>query len=122
MSQRLAEPRRQAFLIKMQTQSQTATDFELGVPQALTLLNGSELNRAVDAAQSGLLAALEAPFMTDRQRIEIAFLATLAREPRDTERSRFVDYVESASLDKHKEALGDVVWALVNSAEFALNH
>jgi hypothetical protein len=122
MSQRLADPRRQAFLIKMQTQSQTATDFELGVPQALTLLNGSELNRAVDAAQSGLLAALEAPFMTDRQRIEIAFLATLAREPRDTERSRFVDYVESASLDKHKEALGDVVWALVNSAEFALNH
>jgi hypothetical protein len=119
---RLADPLRQAFLVKMQTQTPSATDFELGVPQALTLLNGPELNRVTDAAQSGLLAALEAPFLNDPQRVEVAFLATLSRWPRDNERAHFIEYVESTPSVQRTRALGDVVWALVNSAEFALNH
>ncbi len=120
--ERLADPRRQAFLMKMQAQTRSVTDFELGVPQALTLMNGPELNQATDAVQSSLLTALEAPFLTERQRVEAAFMATLARLPRDSERASFVEYVESKPADQRKAALGDVVWALVNSAEFALNH
>jgi uncharacterized protein DUF1549/uncharacterized protein DUF1553 len=119
---RLADPRRQAFLMKMQAQTRSVTDFELGVPQALTLMNGPELNQATDAAQSALLTALEAPFLNEGQRVEAAFLGTLARLPRNNERTQFVEYVESKPSDQRKAALGDVVWALLNSAEFALNH
>jgi hypothetical protein len=119
---RLADPRRQAFLIKMLTQTRTVTDFEWGVPQALTLLNGAEPNALADAAQSKLLAALDAPFLDDAQRVETAFLATLSRPPRDDERSQFVQYIQDTPPDRRQAALGDVVWALVNSAEFMLNH
>ncbi len=118
----LADPLRQAFLMKLQTQTRTVTDFELSVPQALTLMNGPELSMVTDAAQSGLLAALEAPFMNNEQRVEAAFLATLSRQPRDNERAQFVEYVQSRPAAQRSQALGDVTWALLNSAEFILNH
>lgn len=118
----LADPRRQAFLVKMQTQTRTVTDFELGVPQALTLMNGPEMGLVTDAGESGLLAALDAPFMNDTQRLEAAFLATLSRRPRDAERAQFVDYLQSRPPAERMVALSDVVWALLNSAEFSLNH
>ncbi len=119
---RLADPQRQAFLIKMLTQTRTVTDFELGVPQALTLLNGTDLNALADAAQSKLLAALDAPFLDESQRVRTAFLATLTRPPNDHERSEFVEYLRAQPPAARQAALGDVVWALVNSAEFMLNH
>ena len=66
MQDRLADPRRQAFVIKLLTQTRTVTDFELGVPQALTLMNGQDLAELTNAAQSGLLTALSAPFSRRR--------------------------------------------------------
>ena len=94
-SDRLADPRRQAFLMKLQTQTRSVTDFELGVPQALTLLNGPELAAAADAAKSRLLVALEAPFLDDTARVEAAFLATLSRPPKPNEQAQFVEYVRT---------------------------
>ncbi len=122
MQDRLADPERQAFLVRMQTQTRTATDFELSVPQALALLNGPEMASVSDAAQSRLLAALEAPMLSDRQRVEIAFLATLSRLFRGDEADKFVGFVRSKPAEARKAALGDLVWALLNSAEFTLNH
>ena len=115
---RLADPRRQAFLIKLLTQTRTVTDFELGVPQALTLMNGAELVAVTDPQQSGLLKALEAPFLDDSQRIETAFLATLGRRPRERERSTFVAYINSRPAHQSPQPHGAVVWALVYSAAF----
>lgn len=119
---RLADPRRQAFLVKLMAQTRTPTDFELGVPQALTLMNGAELVAVTDEAQSGLLQALEAPYLDDGQRVDTAFLAALSRPPAPGERSEFLEYVNSQPDDQRQQAFGDVVWALVNSAEFMLNH
>lgn len=118
----LANPQRQAFVLKMQTQTRTATDFELGVPQALTMMNGPELCAVSAAAQSGLLRALGAPFLSDEQRVEVAFLAALARRPSQAERAQFVDYVLAQPPGKRSQALGDAVWALLNCSEFTLNH
>ena len=92
------------------------------MPQALTLMNGPEMGLVTDAGESGLLAALDAPFMNDTQRLEAAFLATLSRRPRDAERAQFVDYLQSRPPAERMVALSDVVWALLNSAEFSLNH
>jgi hypothetical protein len=118
----LADPRRQAFLIKMQTQTRTPIDFELSVPQALAMMNGPELSQIADPSTSRLVKGLDAPFLDDQQRVEAAFLATLARPPREAERSTMVEHLKAAAPDKRQQALGDMVWALLNSAEFMLNH
>jgi hypothetical protein len=120
--ERLADPRRLTFVVKLLSQTRTPTDFEFGVPQALTLMNGAELVAVTSEAQSGLLQALEAPYLDDGQRIDTAFLAALSRPPRPAERSEFLEYVTSQPEKERQQALGDVVWALVNSAEFMLNH
>ena len=43
--------------------------------------------------------------------------------PREDEREKFIKYVKSggATGDRRK-ALGDILWALLDSAEFVLNH
>ena len=119
--QSLADPRRQAFLVKMQTQTRSVTDFEISVPQALALLNGLELNELTGTGGE-LLAALESPLLDDAERVEVAFLGTLSRRARDSERSQFVEYVQSKPSAERTKAVGDIVWALLNTAEFVLNH
>jgi hypothetical protein len=52
--------------------------------------------------------------------VETLFLATVSRLPDESQRARFVEYVEAA--EDHRAALGDVLWALLNSPEFILNH
>ena len=114
---------RQVFLLKFRAPTQGATEFESGIPQALTLMNGTMVRQATDLRQSDILVSLQAPFFTDEGRVETLFLSTLSRFPSDEERAKFIPYVESGGPDKNKEqALGDVLWALLNSAEFILNH
>ena len=119
---RLADPRRQAFLIKLLAQTRTVTDFELGVPQALTLMNGTEMAQLTDAAQSGLLAALEAPYLDDAGRVDDGLSGSPGAGRPDERASEFVEYLGRQPDAQRQQALGDVVWALVNSAEFMLNH
>lgn len=108
-----------AFLNRFRAPTQGATEYEGGIPQALTLMNGSSIRQATDLTQSDLLVALDAPFFSNEQRVEVLFLSTLSRQPRGEERAKFVAYVEQAG---NRQALGDVLWALLNSAEFMLNH
>jgi hypothetical protein len=112
-----------AFLGKMQSPASSPTHFVTGVPQALTLLNGSEIAEATDLARSGLLASLEAPFFNNDECIEVLFLATLSRYPTDAERERVKQHLDATSSGNapHK-ALTDILWALLNCAEFGLNH
>jgi hypothetical protein len=86
-------------------------------------MNGQTIAAATGVAQSPLLQSLEAPFFTDAERIEVLFLATLSRPPREDEQLVFIDYVKSQGpVQDRRRALSDVLWALINSAEFALNH
>lgn len=114
---------RQAFLSRFRAPTQGATEYQSGIPQALTLMNGANIRQATDLGQSDLLVALEAPFFTNQRRVEVLFLSTISRQPTDEERTKFVAYVEQGGTNKSsKQALGDVLWALLNSAEFVLNH
>jgi hypothetical protein len=119
------DPRRLAFAAKMQMRGQTAADFDAGVLQVLTLLNGNETDAATNLERSALLAGLEAPLFSDDDRVDTLFLATLTRRPAAEERSQFVEYVRRGGATKTEtipEALSDVLWALLNSAEFGMNH
>jgi hypothetical protein len=120
---RSADTARAAFLNRFRAPTQGATEYEGGVPQALTLMNGPLMRQATDLSQSDLLVALDAPFFTDERRIEVLYLSTLARLPDDAERSKFGAHVDRAAGEvDRRRALGDILWALLNSAEFTLNH
>jgi hypothetical protein len=113
----------QAFLARFRAPTQSATEFEAGIPQALTLMNGAIIRQATDLGQSDLLVGLSAPFFTHEKRVEVLFLSTLSRFPTEEERAKFGEYVKQAGSQANtQKALGDILWALLNSAEFVLNH
>ena len=120
---RLFDPRRQAFVAKMQSPRTSPTQYDAGVPQALTLMNGSEMREATHLEQSGLLGSIDAPFLSNEERVDVLFLSTLSRYPTDQERTKFNNYVNTAGVKGGlQEALSDVLWALLNSAEFTFIH
>jgi hypothetical protein len=118
----LLDPMRQAFVVRMQADGRSLLDYEAGVLQALTMLNGSDLAEATDPRRSPLLGAIEAPWLSDAERIDTLFLATLSRLPKEHEREACLERVAAVSPSEKGKAFGDVLWALLNSAEFALNH
>jgi hypothetical protein len=119
----LFDPRRLAFAARMNMQGSNAAEFDAGILQALTMLNGSETAAATSIAQSRLLSSLEAPWFSDQDRVDVLLLATLSRLPTDEERKTFIAHVENGSdQEKKQQAFSDILWALLNSAEFAMNH
>lgn len=115
---------RQAFTAKFEAPTQGATEFQAGIPQALTMMNGALINDATDLAKSDLLSAvLASPFFTNADRIEVLFMATLTRRPSESERAKFTEYIASRdAVHQRDKAYADVLWALLNSTEFLLNH
>jgi hypothetical protein len=55
-----------------------------------------------------------------RQVIEQLVVTVLSRRPTTQELERFTQYV--AMQDSPRAGFADVLWALLNSSEFALNH
>ncbi len=114
---------RQAFLQQFRAPPGQATDYHAGIPQALTLMHGGLIHSSTDLATSGILKSLTAPFFTDEARLDVLFLSTLSRYPEPAESERMMKSIAAAKTDEEKQqALGDVLWALLNSAEFTFNH
>ena len=114
---------RNEFLRDFRTPAGRSTEYQGGIPQALTLMNGTLIDSATGLVSSGLLKSLQAPFFTRDQRIEILYFATLSRQPKPSEKELLNQYVtEDLSGNELREALSDVLWALLNSAEFTMNH
>jgi hypothetical protein len=94
--------------------------------QALAVMNGTLARQATDPERGETLAAVaDAPFLDTRRRLEVLYLATLSRRPRAHEEARlcrFIDGRGAPGTAGYRRALGDVLWALLNSAEFMLNH
>ena len=120
---RFGNTSRDEFLREFRTPSGRATEYQGGIPQALTMMNGGLIDSATGLQSSGLLKSLTAPFFTRDQRIEILYFATLSREPRASEKELLDQYITGEmSSAEFREALSDVLWALLNSAEFTMNH
>ena len=93
------------------------------VPQALMMINGSMVNDSADSKRRGsMLGYILDRNRTPDERLERIYLTTLSRLPTIKEKVYFKRYLDR-SLYRNKElAYGDLYWALLNSAEFALNH
>jgi hypothetical protein len=117
------DPARMDFVRRMRPPPGDASQYRAGTLQALMLMNGRVAAGVSDRDGSNLLGALSAPGMTDEERVESLFLATLARAPDADERQVcLAALAEQKSADDRDRALSDVLWALVNSTEFAFNH
>ena len=115
---------RSQFLELFRNDSDPRTEQQTTILQALAMMNGEFLATHTHLERSQTLAAIvNAPFMSDTDRVETLFLATLSRKPTASEREKFVKYVKSGgATNDSKAALTDVFWALLNSSEFLLNH
>lgn len=112
---------------------------KLGIVNALVTLHGRVVDGVTREDTSRLLKALEAPFMTDEKRVRWLFLTTLCRPPTDAELEQVLAAVErSTAFAKRSRTDGetdadvrdtesdsvawrsDLLWALLNSSEFAM--
>ena len=93
------------------------------VPQALMMINGAMVNDTTDPKRRGsFLGYIFNRWRTPEDRLERIYLTVLSRPPTTKEKAYFNRYLER-SLYRNKElAYSDFYWALLNSAEFALNH
>ena len=90
------------------------------VVQALHLMNSSKLTAKI-AAEKGRAARLAAGDKTPDQIVEELYLAAYSRPPNDEERKLATAAFTAAGATR-RTATEDVLWALMNSAEFVFNH
>jgi hypothetical protein len=93
------------------------------VSQALTLMNGSLVNEAADPQTSPRLKQTLAAFPDSPERqVDALYLATLSRYPSGAESLAMLEHIRAVPLSDRSRRLGDVLWVLLNSAEFRWNH
>lgn len=98
------------------------TMFSGSIPQALLMMNGPLVDKAISAEKGSYLhSVLSNPqFRSENQRIQALFVSALGRIPSRFELSKFSGAVRG-SRDK-LAAYQDLYWALLNSNEFIVNH
>ena len=117
------DPVRAEFVRRMRPPPGEVTEYRAGTLQALMLMNGPATGGVTAYDSSKLVGALDAPFMDDAAQVESLFLAVLARTPDEEEQRTCVEALQpSTSPAERKRALSDILWALLNSTEFAFNH
>jgi hypothetical protein len=111
----------QQFIIAFGTdENDEANTFNGTIPQALLMMNGPLVQKAISAEKGSFLCSvLESDTMEDKK-IQRLYLATLSRHPHGNEESAAESLLES---DRDKLAgFQDLFWALLNSNEFIINH
>lgn len=86
------------------------------IPQALAMMNTPPINRAMSANRRTMLGRLLGTTKSNEAVIEELYLRCLSREPIEQERAAVLAYCES--VEQRNQAFEDVLWAIVNSAEF----
>jgi hypothetical protein len=93
------------------------------IPQALMMINGSLVNDSGNHNErGGLLNYILKTQRTSSDRLDAIYLTILSRPPTMAEKSYFERYLRSSLYRNEDLAYEDLYWALLNSAEFALNH
>ncbi len=92
---------------------------EPALPQTLfRMTDSSILGKFTDA--KGRVATLAKTKLTNAELVDELFLATLTRKPKDEEKEFALKHMVEAK--NRAEAITEVLWALVNTREFILNH
>lgn len=107
------------------------TTFNGTVVQALMLMNGREINEAIEDKNGPVAAALLAAQRRGSPSgvVEELYLSTLNRKPAREEMNKILPNMELAlqrgkpkNLQFWEQAAQDLLWAILNGSEFILNH
>lgn len=90
------------------------TSYQAGLPQALRLMNGKELQYRPSKTSTELRKRYARP----EEAIDYVFRAVLSRRPASDELQTSLKYVET----KGGGTYTDLIWALMNGTEFLANH
>jgi hypothetical protein len=100
------------------------------ITQALHVINGDTLNKKLSAPE-GTIALFLKLGLSDRRILEYMYLSAFSRYPSEAERAslaaalektRLVTGTDEARKTAHRQALEDMVWAMLTSKEFLFNH
>ena len=86
------------------------------IPQALMMMNSPRINQYATAENGRMLGRLLREVTDDRQAITELYLRVLSRQPTDKEVNSCLKY--RRNLRDRGEAFEDILWALINTAEF----
>lgn len=93
--------------------------YDRGIPQALRMMNSSQTLSPRTAAAT--VRRMIKPDATAEQAIDGLYLHVLTRRPTEQERKLHQDFL-SGHPGARDEAYAEILWALLNSSEFSLNH
>jgi hypothetical protein len=91
-------------------------EVEGSIPQALILMNNGAIQEKVRATGTNMLGRILEANPKDQDAVRAVYLRTLARKPSDKEADKALSYIKK--VGKRSEAYEDLLWALLNSAEF----
>jgi hypothetical protein len=110
-------PRAQFVAFFSAGESTNPISYEAGIPQALRLMNSPQFSNG----NALLNKVLNQDNRSPAKVIEQLYLATLSRRPTAAESTRLSGYVRDQEA-AFRKAYSDILWALLNSSEFMLNH
>jgi hypothetical protein len=92
-------------------------EYQNGIPQALRLMNSNQTNLTRAVVDNAMQKAGNEPSKV----IERLYLTILSRRPTADETTKLLAYLQKTS-GAPSMAYGDMVWVLMNSSEFMVNH
>jgi hypothetical protein len=107
---------REQFLNFFRVDDVDPQDYQAGIPQALRLMNSGHTNATQGIADQ----AMKAGGGDQNKIIGQLYLSVLSRPATAAEVSKMNDYVKKQGTPR--AGYSDIVWALLNSSEFTLNH
>jgi hypothetical protein len=94
---------------------------EANLAQSLHLLNSSEIQSKLTAANGSAARLAGDQSRPHEQKIRELYLLTFSRDPTTEETSIALAHIQKNEKDA-KRAYEDIVWALINTKEFLFNH
>lgn len=114
---RLARAPRRAFEAVFGYDPSTRRDeIQTSIPQVLTLMNWPPLAAAIRGTGNTMLGRQLAALRDDEALIDELYLRVLGRPVTESERATCLQYL--AEVKNRTEAFEDILWSLLNSAEF----
>ncbi|MSR32411.1 MAG: DUF1553 domain-containing protein [Gemmataceae bacterium] len=110
----LRGPRAQFVAFFQPAEGVSQLSYETGIPQVLRLMNSPQMN------QTQAFTRLMGKDMPPAAAMEKLFLATLSRKPTPEETEKMNAFLAKAG--DSRTGLSDILWVLMNSSEFTLNH
>jgi hypothetical protein len=92
--------------------------YQVGIPQALRMMNSGQFNNTGDAVARAMKEGENVPSRV----IERLYLYALSRRPAAEEIQRLLEFVRQNDGAEPRAAYGDILWAILNTSEFAFNH